>query len=264
MFLMRLLPHLRTCWVKYNSFMSASQDSSERLAKRIARAGVCSRRDAEKLILEGKVSVDGVRILSPALNVSESNHIKVNGKPLPEKEETRIWLYHKPAGLVTSHRDEKGRETLFSALPPELPRVISVGRLDINSEGLLLLTNDGALARHLELPATGWLRRYRVRAHGAISDSMVEALRKGVEVEGVRYFPAEAVLDSQRGENSWLTVSLREGKNREIRKLFEHFGCKVNRLIRVSYGPFNLGNLPRGQVKEVPKKIWKHFLPKAG
>lgn len=240
-----------------------TQKSSERIAKRIARAGFCSRRDAEALILAKRVSVDGKTIDSPALNVSEEQVVRIDGKPLAEKEETRLWLYHKPPGLITTHRDEKGRDTIFSHLPKDLPRVVSVGRLDLNSEGLLLLTNDGELARKLELPATGWIRRYRVRAHGRITPDMLAALAKGITIDGIAYAPAEAAIDSTQGANSWVTIALREGKNREIRKLFEHFGCQVNRLIRVSYGPFNLGSLPRGQVKEAQARMLKSFLPQA-
>lgn len=242
--------------------MSESPFPGERLAKRIASAGICSRRDAEKMIAEGRVTVNRKQILTPAFNVSASDTIRVDGKPVLEREETRLWLYHKPAGLVTTHRDEKGRETVFDHLPEGMPRVISVGRLDLNSEGLLLLTNDGELARKLELPATGWIRRYRVRAFGDVTDAMLSQLGKGVTIDGVRYAGAEAAIDSKAGDNVWLTVSLKEGKNREIRKLFEHFGCKVNRLIRVGYGPFLLGKLSRGEVKEVPARQLKSFLPR--
>lgn len=240
-----------------------TQKSSERIAKRIARAGFCSRRDAEALILAKRVSVDGKIIDSPALNVTEEQLVRIDGKPLAPKEETRLWLYHKPPGLITTHRDEKGRDTIFAHLPKDLPRVVSVGRLDLNSEGLLLLTNDGELARKLELPATGWIRRYRVRAHGRITPEMISTLARGVIIDGTAYAPAEAVIDSTQGANSWVSVSLREGKNREIRKLFEHFGCQVNRLIRVSYGPFNLGSLKRGQVKEAHARMLKSVLPKS-
>jgi len=232
----------------------------ERIAKRIARAGLCSRREAEGWITAGRVKVNGKKISSPALNVSEADAIAVDGKLLEQKEVTKLWLYHKPAGLVTTHKDPEGRRTVFETLPKELGRVISIGRLDLNSEGLLLLTNDGALARKLELPSTGWIRRYRVRAYGAIAPSMIEGMKKGVVIEGMRYGSVETVLDSQTGNNSWLTVSLTEGKNREIRKIFEHFGCKVSRLIRVSYGPFQLGSLPKSEVKEVTGKVLKSFV----
>lgn len=232
----------------------------ERLAKRIARAGICSRREAEKLIEEGKVKVGGKTVKTPALNVTEEDAVSVNGKLLQDKEPVRLWLYHKPAGLVTTHKDPEGRPTVFDTLPKGMPRVISVGRLDLNSEGLLLLTNDGGLARKLELPSNGWIRRYRVRAYGAVPQSMLDAMKKGVTVEGVNYGSVEATLDSQKGNNSWFTVSLTEGKNREIRRIFEHFGCKVSRLMRTSYGPFALGGLPKGEIKEVPARVIKSFI----
>ncbi len=240
--------------------MSEIEKQSERIAKRIARAGVCSRREAEKLIEAGRVLVNDKKITSPALNVSETDKIEVNGELLAGKEKTRLWLYHKPTGLVTTHKDPQGRPTVFAALPKSMPRVISVGRLDLNSEGLLLLTNDGELARKLELPATGWKRRYRVRAHGVLNKGVLAAMQKGVTVEGIKYGSVEAVIDKKQGGNSWLTVSLTEGKNREIRKIFDHFNCKVNRLIRLSYGPFVLGSLPKGDVKEVPEKTLKSFV----
>ncbi len=235
-------------------------ETSERIAKRMARAGLCSRREAEVWIAEGRVSVNGKKISSPALNVSGSDSIKVDGKLLAAKEQARLWLYHKPTGLVTTHKDPEGRPTVFSALPKDLPRVISVGRLDLNSEGLLLLTNDGDLARKLELPATGWIRRYRVRVFGHITPAMISEMKKGVVSEGVHYGPVEAVVDGGKGDNAWLTVSLKEGKNREVRKIFEHFGCKVSRLMRLSYGPFQLGNLEKGEVKEVTGKVLKSFI----
>lgn len=237
-----------------------SKFAGERLAKRMAAVGLCSRREAEMWIAEGRVKVNGKKIATPAFNVSESDAVVVDGKLLQAKEPTRLWLYHKPAGLVTTHKDPEGRKTVFEALPKTLPRVISVGRLDLNSEGLLLLTNDGALARKLELPATGWIRRYRVRAYGNITASMLTEMKKGVSVDGINYDGIEAVIDSQKGGNSWLTVSLREGKNREIRKIFEHFGCTVNRLLRLSYGPFQLGSLEKGEVKEVTGKVIKSFI----
>lgn len=232
----------------------------ERLAKRMARAGLCSRREAEIWIGEGRVKVNGKKIISPALNVTADDAVMVDGKLLQDSETTRLWLYHKPSGLITTHKDPQGRPTVFEALPKTMPRVISVGRLDLSSEGLLLLTNDGALARKLELPSTGWIRRYRVRAYGGIGESMLEGMKKGVTIEGVQYGSVEAVLDSQKGNNSWLTVSLREGKNREIRKLFEHYGCRVSRLIRISYGPFQLGSLPQGELKEITGKVLKSFI----
>lgn len=239
-----------------------SEFAGERIAKRIAGAGVCSRREAETLIAEGRVKVNGKKISSAALNVSEKDAVVVDGKLLQPRSETRLWLYHKPAGLVTTHKDEQGRKTVFEALPKTLPRVISIGRLDLNSEGLLLLTNDGSLARKLELPATGWIRRYRVRAYGGITPSMLEGMKKGVTIDGINYGSIEATLDSQKGDNSWLTVSLREGKNREIRRIFEHYGCTVSRLLRLSYGPFQLGSLAKGEVKEVTGKVLKSFIGK--
>jgi len=232
----------------------------ERLAKRIARAGLCSRREAETWIEDGRVKVNGKKITSPALNVTEKDAIMVDGKLLQESETTRLWLYHKPSGLLTTHKDPQGRRTVFEALPKGMPRVISIGRLDLNSEGLLLLTNDGTLARKMELPSTGWIRRYRVRVYGGITQSMIDGMKKGVAIDGVQYGSVETELDSQKGDNSWLTVALKEGKNREIRKIFEHFGCKVSRLLRVSYGPFQLGALPKGQIKEVTGKVLKSFI----
>ncbi len=235
--------------------MTDTPENKERIAKRMARAGLCSRRDAERWIADGRVEVNGEKLESPAFTVSAADHIVVDGKPLPKKERSRLWRYHKPVGLVTSHRDEKGRDTVFDKLPEDMPRVISVGRLDINSEGLLLLTNDGELARRLELPATGWKRKYRVRVHGHPRESDMAKLSKGLTIEGVKYGSIEAVVDSTKGANSWLTVSLREGKNREIRKVMEHLGYTVSRLIRISYGPLQLGELESGAVDEVKSKI---------
>ena len=235
----------------------------ERIAKAIARAGICSRRDAEAMILEGRVSVNGKRLSSPALNVTESDDIRIDGKPLPQPERTRLFRYYKPRGLVTTAKDPEGRPTVFDSLPPGLPRVISVGRLDLNSEGLLLLTNDGELARKLELPATGWVRRYRVRVNGDVDQKHLEQLNRGIEVEGVRYGAIQATLDRQQGDNSWLTMSLTEGKNREIRKICGHFGWPVSRLIRVAYGPFQLGQLQRGDIEEVPAKVLREQLGQA-
>lgn len=237
-------------------------ENKERIAKRMARAGLCSRREAEAWIAAGRVSVNGKKITSPALNVTEDDAIKVDGKLLGAKETTRLWLYHKPTGLVTTHKDPEGRPTVFDALPEGLPRVISVGRLDLNSEGLLLLTNDGDLARKLELPATGWIRRYRVRVFGHMTPAMISEMKKGVVAAGVHYGTVEATVDSVKGDNSWVTVSLKEGKNREVRKIFEHFGCKVSRLMRLSYGPFQLGSLPKGEAKEVTGKVLKSFIRK--
>jgi 23S rRNA pseudouridine2605 synthase len=226
-----------------------------RIAKALARAGLCSRREAEKWIVEGRVKVNGKKIASPALDVSPSDRIEVDGKPLPDAEPVRLWRYHKPRGLVTTHRDPEGRPTVFEKLPPELPRVVSIGRLDLNTEGLLLLTNDGALARHLELPATGWLRRYRVRAHGKVDQAALDKLKNGVEIEGVRYGPVEATVDREQGHNIWITMALREGKNREVRKILNHLGLDVNRLIRVSYGPFQLLELEPSAVETVRRKV---------
>ncbi len=237
-----------------------SKFAGERLAKCMARSGLCSRREAESWIAEGRVKVNGKKVLTPALNVSENDTVVVDGKPLKQKEETRLWLYHKPSGLVTTHKDPEGRKTVFETLPKDLPRVISIGRLDLNSEGLLLLTNDGALARKLELPSTGWIRRYRVRVYGSITPAMLAEIKNGMTIDGINYGSVEAVIDSSKGGNSWLTVSLREGKNREIRKIFEHFGCTVNRLLRLSYGSFQLGSLEKGEVKEVTGKVLKSFV----
>lgn len=227
----------------------------DRIAKVMARAGIASRREAERMIEAGRVTVNGEQIMSPALNVTEADMIIVDGKPVSEPEPPRMWLYHKPVGLVTTNRDEKGRETIYDTLPADMPRVMSVGRLDINSEGLLLLTNDGGVKRKLELPATGWLRRYRARVNGRPEDSTLDPLRRGMTVEGERFQPMEVSIDRQQGANAWLTVGLREGKNREIRRAMEAVGLSVNRLIRVSYGPFQLGELKSGAVEEIRRKI---------
>ena len=227
----------------------------ERIAKILARHGVASRRGAEALIAEGKVAVNGKVIDSPALNVKDTDKITVGGKPLAEKEAPRIWLYHKPPGLVTTTKDEKGRPTVFDNLPETLPRVMSIGRLDLNSEGLLLLTNDGEIKRRLELPSTGWTRKYRVRIHGAPKDEDFAPLRKGLEVDGEGFRPMTVSLDRQQGKNAWATVALTEGKNREIRRAMEAIGLPVNRLIRISYGPFRLGDLKAGAVEEVRARV---------
>ena len=227
----------------------------ERIAKVMARAGLCSRRDAERWVAEGRVAVDGTVLTSPAVTVTAENEVRVDGRPLPAPERARLWRYHKPAGLVTTHRDEKGRPTVFGALPAELPRLVSIGRLDLNSEGLLLLTNDGALARRLELPATGWVRRYRVRVHGFVDPARFAGLARGIAIDGVAYGPIRAQLDRQQGSNAWVTLSLQEGKNREVRRVLEHLGYPVTRLIRLAYGPFQLGHLARGAIEEVPKKV---------
>lgn len=226
----------------------------ERIAKVVARAGVCSRREAERHIEQGRIAVNGIVLTSPACVVTETDVVTVDGKPLPAKEKTRVWRYHKPAGLVTTRKDPQGRPTVFDSLPDTMPRVISIGRLDLNSEGLLLLTNDGEFARQMELPSTGWARRYRVRIHGEITPEMIDRLAKGVTINGVRYAPAQVTVDKKQGTNTWLTVSLKEGKNREIRRLMESFNLPVTRLIRVSYGPFQLGNLERGAVDEISGK----------
>jgi 23S rRNA pseudouridine2605 synthase len=244
--------------------MSEETDKGERIAKRLARAGLCSRRDAERWIADGRIAVDGKVLTTPAFLVTEASLILVDGKPLPESDRTRLWRYHKPAGLVTSHKDPQGRTTVFERLPQDMPRVISVGRLDLNSEGLLLLTNDGELARRLELPSTGWLRRYRVRIHGAPEPAALVALEKGITIDGVTYGSIKAVLDRQQGSNAWLTVGLKEGKNREIRKVMEHLGWSVSRLIRIAYGPFQLGLLPSAEVEEVPTKALKEQLGAKG
>jgi len=232
----------------------------ERIAKVLARAGVASRRGAEILIVEGRVKVNGKVIDSPALNVGPRDRVVVDGKPLPEAEPTKLWLYHKPLGLVTTERDEQGRPTVFEALPPEMGRVLSVGRLDLNSEGLLLLTNDGDLKRRLELPSTGWLRRYRARVNGTPTPAMLEPLRQGITLEGERFQPMEVSIDRQQGANAWLTLGIREGRNREIRRALDHVGLSVNRLIRISYGPFQLGTLKRGAVEQVKSKVLREQL----
>ncbi len=234
--------------------------AGERIAKALARAGLCSRREAERWIAEGRVAVNGTVLTTPAVLVTEADAVTVDGKPLPGKEPTRLWRYNKPAGLVTTQRDPQGRPTVFERLPAALPRVVSIGRLDLNSEGLLLLTNDGALARFLELPSTGWPRRYRVRVHGRVDPEALARLKGGVTVDGVRYGPVDAVLDRQTGANAWLTVSLREGKNREVRKVLESIGLSVNRLIRISFGPFHLGKLEDGGVEEVRPSVMRDQL----
>jgi 23S rRNA pseudouridine2605 synthase len=234
--------------------------ASERIAKAIARAGLCSRREAEMWIAAGRIAVNGEVIASPARNVTPADRITVDGQPLPRRERTRLFLYHKPRGLLTTHADPGGRPTIFTALPKGLPRLISVGRLDINTEGLLLLTNDGALARILELPATGWLRRYRVRAHGRVAQDQLDRLTAGITIDGVRYGAIEATLDRTPGSNIWLSFAIREGKNREVKNVLGHLGLKVNRLIRVSFGPFQLGELPSGAIVEVKTRTLRDQL----
>ncbi len=236
--------------------MSETGERGDRIAKWLAHAGVASRRDAEKLLAEGRVKLNNEVVTHPATFV-------VNGALVDPPGRARLWRYHKPEGLVTTHRDPQDRPTVFQRLPPGLPRVVSVGRLDLNSEGLLLLTNDGALARRLELPANGWLRRYRVRVFGVPDIGRLAALAHGVTIDGVRYGPIDAGLDSRKGDNCWLTVALREGRNREVRKVMAHLGFQVSRLIRVAYGPFQLGLLPVGAVEEVPTKVLREQLPPA-
>jgi 23S rRNA pseudouridine2605 synthase len=241
--------------------VAAETPTEERIAKVIARAGVASRRDAEAMIAEGRVTLNGAPVTSPALNVGPEDRITVDGEPLPLRERTRLWLFHKPRGLVTTFRDPEGRPTVFEALPEDLPRVVAVGRLDINTEGLLLLTNDGGLARVIAHPSTGWLRRYRVRAHGeSIAQADLDKLRGGVTIDGMEYGPVEASLDRVQGDNVWITLGLREGKNREVKRILEHLGLQVNRLIRLSFGPFQLGDLESGLVEEVKTRVLKDQL----
>ena len=239
---------------------SAPKKAGERIAKVVSRAGLCSRRDAEEWITQGRVAVNGRVINSPALDVTSRDVITVDGKPLPAPERTRLFLFHKPRGLMTTHADPEGRPTVFDNLPEGLPRLISIGRLDFNTEGLLLLTNDGGLARTLELPDTGWLRRYRVRAHGEVTQGQLDELKKGVEVDGVKYGSIDATLERDQGANVWLVFAIREGKNREVRNVLAHLGLEVNRLIRISYGPFQLGELEEGQVEEVKTRVLREQL----
>ena len=238
-------------------------NAGDRIAKFLARAGIASRRDAEKLLTEGRVKLNNTVVTHPATFVTPGDLVVVDGKLVEPPARTRLFRYHKPDGLVTTHKDPQHRPTVFEKLPATLPRLISVGRLDLNSEGLLLLTNDGALARRLELPANGWLRRYRVRVFGAVDPAALAALAKGITIAGERYGEIEAGLDSRKGDNAWITVALREGRNREIRRVMAHLGLPVSRLIRVAYGPFQLGNLPRGAVDEVPPKVLREQLPAA-
>ncbi len=239
---------------------SSRQSEGERIAKRIARSGLCSRREAERRILEGRVMVDGAPVLTLGLRVRPGQRIEVDGEPLPEVEPPRLFRFHKPQGVLVSAHDPKGRRTIYDLLPPTLPRLMPVGRLDFNSEGLLLLTNDGELKRHLELPTTGWVRRYRVRALGRLKPEHCAQLARGMRLEGVRYGPVQVELEQATGANAWYRVALREGKNREIRRLFAHFGLQVNRIIRTSYGPFQLGSLPRGALREVPARVLRDQL----
>jgi 23S rRNA pseudouridine2605 synthase len=232
----------------------------ERVAKAIARAGLASRREAEAWIAAGRVAINGQVIASPALNVGAQDRISVDGKALPARERTRLFLFHKPRGTLTTHADARGRPTVFQILPKGLPRLVSVGRLDFNTEGLLLLTNDGALARALELPATGWLRRYRVRAHGRVRQEQLDRLRHGVSIEGVHYGPIEADIDRVQASNVWLTFAMREGKNREVKKVLGGLGLTVGRLIRISFGPFQLGELAPGHIAEVKTRTLREQL----
>ncbi len=234
--------------------------AGERIAKVISRAGLASRRDAEEWVTQGRVAVNGRIINSPALDVTSRDVITVDGQPLPERERTRLFLYHKPRGLMTTHADPEGRPTVFDNLPEGLPRLISIGRLDFNTEGLLLLTNDGGLARALELPDTGWLRRYRVRAHGEVTQAQLDQLKNGVEVDGVKYGSIDATLERDQGANVWLTFAIREGKNREVRNVMAHLGLEVNRLIRISYGPFQLAEIAEGEVEEVKTRVLREQL----
>ncbi|MCQ8185956.1 pseudouridine synthase [Parvularcula sp. BGMRC 0090] len=242
--------------------MTSAPTNGERIAKVLARSGVASRREAERLIAEGRISVDGEVLTSPAVKVLGTEDIRFDGERIGAREEVRLWRYYKPVGLVTTHRDPQERPTVFGALPPELGRVLSVGRLDLTTEGLLLLTNDGGLSRTLELPSTGWKRRYRVRAYGRVSQKRLDSLAEGVEVEGVAYGPVIAKLDRQQGANSWITLSITEGKNREVRNIMRHLDLTVNRLIRTAYGPFQLGALREGATEEVPRKTLREQLGK--
>ncbi|AQS87946.1 tRNA/rRNA pseudouridine synthase [Neoasaia chiangmaiensis NBRC 101099] len=240
---------------------NAPADKGERIAKWLARAGTASRRDVERMIEESRIRLNGQPVTHPATFVQPGDIVQVDGKVVGAAEHTRVWRYHKPDGLMTTHRDPQGRPTVFESLPEGMPRVVSVGRLDINSEGLLLLTNDGALARRLELPSNAWVRRYRVRVFGVVDERRLAALAKGSEFDGIQYGPIEAGLDSKKGDNAWLTVSLREGKNREIRRVMTGLNLHVSRLIRVSYGPFQLGTLQKRELEEVPGKILREQIP---
>ena len=234
--------------------------AGERVAKVIARSGVCSRREAEDLIRQGRVAIDGREVAEMGVRVTPERRVTIDGEPLPAVEAARLYRYHKPKGVLTAARDPDGRRTLYDTLPPNLPRLMPVGRLDLNSEGLLLLTNDGALKRTLELPTTGWLRRYRARAYGRIDNAGLAVLKDGVTVEGVAYGPIMARLERQQGGNAWISLALREGKNREVRHVLEYLGLQVNRLIRTAYGPFQLGALDTRGIEEVPPKVLREQL----
>lgn len=238
----------------------ARDGDHERIAKVLARAGLCSRREAEEWVTAGRVAVDGVVLTTPATTVGPQNVVTVDGKPLPVKERTRLWLFHKPRGLVTTTSDPEGRPTVFSVLPDDMPRVVTIGRLDINTEGLLLLTNDGGLARVLELPSTGWLRRYRVRAFGDVDQKQLDELKAGISLDGVDYGPIEAAIDRVQGSNVWLVLGLREGKNREVKRVLGALGLVVNRLIRISFGPFQLGDLEEGEIREIRGRVLRDQL----
>ncbi|MDE2183091.1 MAG: rRNA pseudouridine synthase [Alphaproteobacteria bacterium] len=239
---------------------STEHKDGERIAKVIARAGICSRREAEAMIAAGRVALDGKTVATPAIKVGENQVVSVDGQPLAEPEPARLWRYHKPSGLVTTHKDPQGRPTVFANLPKHLPRVVSIGRLDFNSEGLLLLTNDGEIARRLELPVGGWPRRYRVRLFGKVSQADLDKLAHGRTIEGVKYGPIVADLERAKGVYSWATVTLKEGKNREVKRVMESLGLKVARLIRVQFGPFHLGQLAPGAVEEIPARLWREQL----
>ena len=235
-------------------------NETERIAKKLSRAGVCSRREAERWIVEGRIKVNNVILSTPATNVSEKDKILVDNIPLPKPSLTKIWRFHKPKGCLVTENDPKGRKTIFQILPKSLPRVISVGRLDYDSEGLLLLTNDGAISRKLELPSTGWLRKYKVRVHGIVDESALLKIKDGIKLDNFKTGPIEASLEIQKGTNAWILIGIREGKNREIRRIMDHLGYPVNRLIRLSYGPFQLGNLKSGEVLEINKNVIKNQL----
>ena len=235
-------------------------NGTERIAKKLSRAGVCSRREAERWIAEGRIKVNNVILSTPATNVSEKDKILVDNIPLPKPSLTKIWRFHKPKGCLVTENDPKGRKTIFQILPKSLPRVISVGRLDYDSEGLLLLTNDGAISRKLELPSTGWLRKYKVRVHGIVDKSALLKIKDGIKLDNFKTGPIEASLEIQKGTNAWILIGIREGKNREIRRIMDHLGYPVNRLIRLSYGPFQLGNLKSGEVLEINKNVMKNQL----